>query len=175
MANIDWYVVRTLSGKEDEVSIFFKKVFSEFEIVYPKRRVGWRKNGRVISIIRPLFEGYIFVSTNKIEALDYLLHKNTIKFAWLIRCDRSLLPIYPEEKQLIQQLIGIEGVVDLSEVQMADGKIEAIKGPLVGLEHVIKNVSEKNHRIIIEIPVLGEKKKVELEGYMNRDYSKPPY
>ena len=54
VANIDWYVLRTLSGKEDAVFMYFKRILSEFPIIYPKRRIGWRKNGGVISIIRPL-------------------------------------------------------------------------------------------------------------------------
>jgi transcriptional antiterminator NusG len=164
VTKIDWYVVRTISGKEDEVCIIFQKIFSEFEIVYPKRRVGWRKKGHVISVIRPLFEGYLFVSTNKIETFHNLLRKHAINNAWLTRCGENLMPIYPEEKNLIQQLIGNEGIVEVSEIQMVDNQIKVVKGPLIGLEHVIKKYSGKNRRIVIEFSVLGEKREVELEG-----------
>jgi transcription termination/antitermination protein NusG len=80
--DIDWYVLRTISGKEDVIYSIFQKIFSEFEIIYPKRRIGWRKNGRIISLVRPMFEGYLFISTDKILIFEQLLRRYSMNNAW---------------------------------------------------------------------------------------------
>lgn len=51
----------TLAGKEDVMYSTFQRVFPGYEIIYPKRRIGWRENGRIISLVRRMFEGYLFV------------------------------------------------------------------------------------------------------------------
>jgi transcription termination/antitermination protein NusG len=84
----------------------------------------------------------------------------------LTRSAGSLVPIFAEEKQLIQQLIGNTGVAEVSELQRLNDQLKVVKGPLMGLEHVIRKIYGRNRRITTEIPVLGEKKKVELEGYI---------
>lgn len=163
---MDWYVLRTISGKEDVCHSIFQKVFPEFEIIYPKRRLGWRKNGRVISLVRPMFEGYLFVSTDKIWKLDHLLRRCGMNTAWLTRSAGSLVPIFAEEKQLIQRLIGNTGIAEISELERSKDQVKVVNGPLIGLEHVIRKISGRNRRITAEFPVLGEKKKIELEGYI---------
>lgn len=161
---MDWYVLKTLAGKEDAVFTYFKRSLAEFKIIYPKRRIGWRKNGRVISIIRPLFEGYLFVSTDEIEVLDSLLRRHSLGIAWLIRNRGILSAIYPDEKQIIEKLMNSGGIVEASEIQLVGNRIEVVTGPLVGLEHVIKKFSGKNRRIITEFSILGESREVEFEG-----------
>lgn len=167
---MEWYVLRTLSGKEEVVLSILKKIeaFSEFEVFCPKRRLGWRKSGRVISIIRPLFEGYLFVSVNSINIgkFDSLLRTYKMNLIKLVRSAGSLVPISFEEKQLLQGLMDCERVVEVSMVAKVKEQFKVIDGPLKGFEHMIKNFSNRNRRITVEIPVLQEKKIIELEGIL---------
>ena len=164
--NIEWYVLRTICGREEISYLTLQKIFTDFDVIYPRRRVSWRKNGRLLNLVRPMFEGYLFVSTNKILMLDYLLRKLQINIAWIIRSAGGIVPISTEEKGLIQQLINSEGIAEVSELERIKDQLTVVKGPLVGLENAIKKFSGRNRRIIIEVPILGEKRKVELEGHI---------
>jgi transcriptional antiterminator NusG len=167
---ISWYVLRTLSGNGNEetaVSIL-RRIFPEVELVFPRRRVSWRKQGGIISIIRPLFEGYLFVDSDekKIGKFDELLRIHKLNVAQLLYSGGTLVPIFDEEKHLILQLIGRNGIVEASTVARQEEHLQVVKGPLVGLEHLVKKISDKKRRITVEIPVMNEKRKVELEGIL---------
>ncbi|GEM_PF-1669131 len=167
---MDWYVLRTLCGKEEVVLSILKKmeVFSDFEVFCPKRRIGWRKSGQVVSIIRPLFEGYLFVSVNKkdIGKFDRLLRAYKINVVRLVRSAGSLVPISYQERTLLQGLMDYGRIVEVSKIERTEEKIKVIDGPLLGFEHMIKKFSSRNRRITVEVPILEEKKIIELEGIL---------
>lgn len=167
---MSWYVLRTICGKEEGVLSILNKMgtFSEFEIFYPKKRIGWRKKGNIISIIRPLFEGYLFVSANErsINRFDYLLRNCKLNRAWLVQSAGCLAPISNEEKNILEKLMDCEKVVECSKVKVIKDQFEVVEGPLLGLEYTIKKISYKNRRIIVELPILEEKKQIELEGML---------
>ncbi|VBB05123.1 transcription termination factor nusg [Lucifera butyrica] len=166
MVTIEWYVLRTICGKEEAALTLLRKRFAGIELIYPRRRISWRKQGTIISLVRPLFEGYLFVAypQEKIGEFDYLLRRCDLKLVWLVYSTGTLIPILEEEKCIIQQLIGKDGIVEGSTVENHDGQLQVIKGPLAGLGHIVKKVSRRNRRITVEIPVLDEKKNIELEG-----------
>ncbi|BBB92532.1 transcription termination/antitermination NusG family protein [Methylomusa anaerophila] len=162
----DWYVLRTISSKEETAAAFYRKIFPDYDIIYPKRRICWRKCGNLINIIRPLFEGYLFVSTdnNKIHDFDNLLHKLRFNVGWLVYTAGALMPIFDEEKKMIQMLMGTEGIVEVSEIEKVQNRFSVVTGPLMGFEAMIKKFSAKNRRITVEIPILTENKRIELGG-----------
>jgi len=165
---LEWYVLRTGCGKEDAALTILRKMFSEVELIYPRKRISWRKQGGCISLIRPLFDGYLFVSypKEKIRAFDQLLRMRKLNIAWLVYSGGALVPILNEEKQLIQKLMGSDGIVEVSTVGKHHEQLQVVNGPLVGLEHIVKKVSRRNRRITVEIPVLDEKRQIELEGIL---------
>jgi transcriptional antiterminator NusG len=165
---MEWYVLRTICGKEDATLTMLRKMFSEVELIYPRRRISWRKQGGIIDLVRPLFDGYLFISypKEKIREFDQLLRMRKLNIAWLIYSGEALVPILNEEKQLIQKLMGSDGIVEVSTVGKHNEQLQVLSGPLVGLEHIIKKVSHRNRRITVEIPVLDEKRKIELEGIL---------
>ncbi|MBP2654771.1 MAG: hypothetical protein H6Q73_2340 [Firmicutes bacterium] len=168
MSIIEWYVLRTACGKEDAVLVILRKMFFEVEFIYPRRRVSWRKQGRIIDLLRPLFEGYLFVVCPKerITLFDQLLRMSKLNIAWLVYSAGTLVPILNAERQLIQQLIGSDGIVDVSMVKNRNNQLEIVNGPLVGLENIVKKVSRRKRRITVEIPIFEEKRDIELEGIL---------
>jgi transcription termination/antitermination protein NusG len=165
---IKWFVLRTFCGQEETVITIFNKILSEFQIVFPRRRIHWRKQGAIIGLVRPLFEGYLFVSVqnNDIEKLDYLLRMHKMN-AWLVRSAGGVIvPILAEEKQLILQLMGSTGIVDISQIEIIKGQIKVVKGPLKGLEPVIKKFSKRSQMITLEVPILQTKNQIELAGVL---------
>jgi len=165
---IEWYVLRTVCGKEDAALTMLRKLFPEVELIYPKRRISWRKQGAVIGLVRPLFDGYLFISCprEKIRGFDQLLRIRKLNIAWLVYSGEALVPILNEEKELIQRLMGSDGIVEVSTVVKHDEQLQILNGPLVGLEHIVKKVSHRNRRITVEVSMLDEKRKIELEGIL---------
>ncbi|AJQ29989.1 hypothetical protein JBW_04660 [Pelosinus fermentans JBW45] len=145
-----------------------RKLFPEVELIYPKRRISWRKQGAVIGLVRPLFDGYLFISCprEKIRGFDQLLRIRKLNIAWLVYSGEALVPILNEEKELIQRLMGSDGIVEVSTVVKHDEQLQILNGPLVGLEHIVKKVSHRNRRITVEVSMLDEKRKIELEGIL---------
>lgn len=163
---LEWYVLRTVCGKEDAALTILRKMFSGIELVYPRRRISWRKQGSYINLVRPLFDGYMFISyaKEKIRDFDQALRMCNLNIAWLVYSGGALVPILNEEKQLIQKLMGSDGIVEVSTVEKQHEQFQIVNGPLVGLEHIVTKVSRRNRRITVEIPVLDEIRKIELEG-----------
>lgn len=121
---LQWFVLRTLVGKEEKFILLFKHLFHDIKIVFPKRRVSWRKKGKVIDVIKPLFSGYLFISANneKIKELNQWLRFQKVD-AWFIKFDNVITPINDKEMQLIQQLMCNGDVVERSEVIKIGEKI----------------------------------------------------
>lgn len=167
---MEWYVLRTLCGKEDAALSLFNKIesFSEFDVFCPRRKISWRKGGHILSVIRPLFEGYLFVSSpgKKIGTFDRLLRMYRLDIVRLIRSAGSLAPISSEEKRLLQGLLDYNRIVEVSKIEMVKEQLRVIDGPLLGCEHIIKNFSSSKRRLTVEIPLLHESKKIELEGIL---------
>ncbi len=163
---MEWYVLRTVCGKEDATLTILRKMFSEVELIYPRRRISWRKQGSYIDLVRPLFDGYLFISypKEKIRVFDQILRMRNLNIAWLVYSGGELIPILSEEKQLIQKLMGSDGIVEVSTVEKQNEQLQVVNGPLVGLEHIVTKVSRRNRRITVEIPMLDEVRKIELEG-----------
>lgn len=166
---MSWYVLATSCGKEEILLSILQRlgISSKFDVFCPKRKIGWRKNGNIISIIRPLFEGYLFaeVDGSDISEFDYLLRRYKLR-AWIVRSAGSLVPISVEEKQIIEKLMDSERVVQVSRIDKSKNQIKVVDGPLVGMEHIIRKFSNKNRRVTIEVPILHDNRTIELEGIL---------
>lgn len=57
-------------------------------------------------------------------------------------------------------------IVEVSKVERVKEELKVIDGPLLGFEHMIKNFSSRNRRITVEIQILEEVKRIELEGIL---------
>ena len=68
---MEWYALRTVCGKEDKALLILRRIFYGFELIYPKRRISWRKQGGYVNLVKPLFDGYIFISCLKEKIRDF--------------------------------------------------------------------------------------------------------
>ena len=160
-----WYVLRTIAGKEDKALLLLQRVFHDINIVFPKRRLSWRKKGRVIDVIKPLFSGYMFVlaSDRQIFRLNLWLRTQKLDI-WFLRVGNVLTSISKQEMDLINKMLGPGDIVGESEIIKTGQRVTVVRGPLVGLEGIIRDCSKRNRRITIMVTVAGEERQVELEG-----------
>lgn len=162
---MNWYALRTLVGKEEKAVLLIKSFFQDISVLFPKRRLSWRKKGDVMEIIKPLFSGYFFVFAhdNRVREVDLWLRVKKPDI-WFVKFGKLITPVLNEEMELVQQLMCNSDIVEKSEIYKNGDKIEIVRGPLVGLEGIVEKYSKRNCRITVKIAIGGEEKRIELEG-----------
>ena len=84
-----WYAIQTMTGREQELidTVDARTDHNTYERCFCVRREAvWRREGRYITHIEPLFPGYVFVETQDPEAF-YLQLKKIPKFSRLLGKD----------------------------------------------------------------------------------------
>lgn len=158
--------MRTLAGKEEKSVLLIKKFFRDINILFPKRRLSWRKRGEVIEIVKPLFNGYFFVfaQDNRIREIDFWLRIKKPDI-WFVKFGKAMIPVLNEEMKLVQKLTCDSDIVERSAIYKNGDKIEVVSGPLVGLEGIVEKYSGRNRRATVRITIGGKERRVELDAY----------
>ena len=192
-----WYVIQTITGKEQELVDVIGKVLDEknkrevcvengktntgksgvkcqvddikkpksFEKCFIiKRECVWRREGRYQVHIKPLFPSYVFVQTDTPDKLFDDL-KRIPKLTKLLGYDGSFWTVRKEEEELLRKLVGNdpEFVVRRSLVEVnKDGEIISLEGILKEYAGRIVKKRLRKRVVVIEIPFLGEMKKIEI-------------
>lgn len=169
-----WYVIQTITGKEQELVDVLRKVPEEksgtkngrsFEKCFIiNRECVWRRQGCYQVYIKPLFPSYIFVETDTPDKFFHDL-KEIPKLTKLLGCDGSFWSVRKEEEELLRKLVGDdpEYVVRRSPIKVDEnGEIVSAEGVLK--EYVGRIVRKRLRKrvVVIEIPFLGEMRRVEI-------------
>lgn len=165
-----WYVIQTITGKEQELVDVIGKVLEEkgkkdgYNCFIIRRECVWRMEGGYQVHIKPLFPSYVFVETDTPDKLFYDL-KRIPKLTKLLGCDGSFWAVQKEEEELLRKLVGDdpEYVVRRSPVEVnKDGEFVFVGGILKEYAGRIVKKRLRKRVVVIEIPFLGEIKKIEI-------------
>lgn len=174
-----WYVIQTITGKEQELINMIGKITAETggtktggaktQRSYEKcfiisRECVWRMERRYQVCIKPLFPSYVFVETDTPDQFFYDL-KGIPKLTKLLGCDGTFWTVQKEEEELLRKLVGDdpEYIVRRSPVEVnKDGEIISVEGILKEYAGRIVKKRLRKRVVVIEIPFLGEMKKIEL-------------
>lgn len=152
-------------GKEDKALILLQRVFDDINVIFPKRRLSWRKKGKVFDVVKPLFSGYLFVSAGHRQIIRLNLWLRTNKAdIWFLKVGNCLTPVSEQEIAIIRKLLSSGEIVGESHILKTGQKVVVVRGPLMGLEGIIKECSKRNRRVTISVTLAGEERLVELEG-----------
>lgn len=165
MISMNWYVLRTVPGKEGKNLLMLQTEFADLKILFPKRKLSWRKQGKIFEVIKPLFSGYLFVYTDfhRLTDLRNWLWFNQVEM-WVVKSGSTPVPVTPEEIILLQRLTGGGEIVENSRIATNGSQVKIVAGPLVGLEGIVKRYSRRNRRIVVELVFGGMEKTVELDA-----------
>ncbi len=165
-----WYVIQTITGKEQELVDVIGKVLEEkgkkegYNCFIIKRECVWRMNGDYQVHIKPLFPSYIFVETDTPDQLFYVL-KRIPKLTKLLGCDGSFWTVQKEEEELLRKLVGNdpEYIIRRSLVKVDEnGEIVSAEGVLKEYANRIVKKRLRKRIVVIEIPFLGKMRRVEI-------------
>ena len=119
-----WYVLQTLTGKEDELVRMIKKMvspdlYTDCFIAYYER--VWRKQQESIVHVERLFPGYVFIISENPDEIFLQLKKVPAMSKMIADGEFTFLPIEQEEETFLDNMLRADHIVRLSYVAM-DGK-----------------------------------------------------
>ena len=166
-----WYVIQTITGKEEELMLFMRTIlcrehFDNSFVIYAEwmKRLG----GEWQIQVRPLFPGYVFIETKEPDRL-YMELKAVPKFSRLLGTGKDeFVPVSEEEEQFLRMIIdngetavstvnNERAVVKLTVVETeADGGIISMDGALSCFNRNDVTVNLHKRYAVVKTRLLGE-------------------
>lgn len=152
-----WYVIQVQARheaaviekcRERNVLLPGENVFTIFSERMVKERGEWKKK------TAPAFQKYVFAETEDTDGFRIRL-KKVQELAKMLGVDNSIVPIYPEEQEMLQKLGGEEHIIRYSEGYMLGEKLVVTDGPMKGMEGIVKWVDRHQRLAGIELFLLG--------------------
>ena len=187
-----WYVIQTVTGKEQELMKAIENVLvgNKREETYKRcftleRECIWRIEGQFRIHIEPLFPSYVIAETDNPDAF-FIALKQVPKLAKLLGAEGNFWSIGAYEEQFLHNMIetarkesnlnASEGsraeryIVQRSLVHVdANGQIVSAEGALRDYWSQIVKQRLRKRSVIIEIPFLGETRRIQLGIRLDED------
>lgn len=160
----NWYVIQVQPKSEYRLCTKIKDRVSKDlyrDCFVPQAEYLYKKDGVFEKRIRPLFPGYIFVSTDNVKNF-YDSLKKIDGFKRILKSGEDFTPISSEEAGFISGITDDEYNISLSAGFIIDSKITITSGPLVGNEGIIKKIDRHKRIGLIEINFMGQPQLVKM-------------
>lgn len=170
-----WYVLQTITGKEEELVQMIHKIvsptcYSKCFTAYYERI--WRKQQRSIVHVERLFPGYVFILTEQPETLFLQLKRVPAMSKLIADGEYTFLALNTAEEIYMRNLLGEsrDYIAHLSYVE-TDGKghVGYISGPLSHYKNQVVRFQFKKRYAIVKLELLGESKTVALGIILKED------
>lgn len=160
---MDWYALFVKTGKENDVQKWLQFAFNEsvLHCIVPKRKLTERKNGKVYSVIRTLFSGYVLINTE----MNNIIYKKIVDIPNCINIlgnGTYYTKIDQQEISTILSLTRDTEVLDCSKIYIENSKIIVKSGPLRGMEGIIRKIDTRKNRAKVSINFMNCEKMVDL-------------
>lgn len=171
-----WYVIQTMGGKEHEVCMWINTYVdrSLFQRCFvPLYEDVWRKQGIGNISVKKMFGGYLFLETDQPakmhEAMKEILTMTKLLYLPEKEEGRIFLPILREEEIFFDSVLS-DGLMKVSYIHMSGrGKLDVVIGPLQSYIDQIVRVDLPHRRAIVEIPILGEPRRIKFGLWLDKD------
>ncbi|CAF0689084.1 transcription termination/antitermination protein NusG [Candidatus Methylacidithermus pantelleriae] len=154
-----WFCVRTQPRREFLACRTLARHRPELEVFCPRIRYRKTVRRRLLSVIEPLFPGYLFAWFNPVRHLRLVLHTQGVG---RVVCFGDRYPVV--EAEVIEELkahFGEEGVQDVELLKEGD-RVIVHHGALQGLEAVLSKLLPGEARVRILMEFLGRQMELEL-------------
>ncbi len=120
------------------------------------RKVGGKWN----LVLRPMFSGYLFITSNEpkqlYERIHHALGKTIFKYVKLIRNDEYIIPLSPSDERIVTEMSDEKHVLRASLGYIKGDKLIVTDGPLQGHEGSVVKIDRHKRTAVIEAEFLGE-------------------
>ena len=152
-----WYVIQVQSGREEKIKTECEKIISKQTLTkcfIPYIEKMRRYEGKQHIERRLMFPGYVILISDNLEQLFFEL-KKVKELTKLIGTGREAVPLSVEEIELIQNLTGDKGIVEMSKGVIEGEKMIVFSGPMQGCEGLIKKIDRHKRLAYLQIPFMG--------------------
>lgn len=153
----NWYAVQVRTGKEQDTADLCRKIVDDdilWEAFIPRYERMKRYQREWHKEQLPMFPGYIFLVTERVEELFYRL-KKVPELTKILGDGREFIPIKDEEKALLQQMGNEEHVTEMSVGYIAGERVVILSGPMMGMEGKIKKIDRHKRMAVLEVGMFG--------------------
>ena len=152
-----WYVMQVRTGTEERIRLQCERVISQEVlercfIPYYQQKKRFQGEWHIQEKI--LFPGYVFLIAQNPEQLIEGLRK-VIGLTKLLGSGDEIIPLTPEETQLLLRMGKEEQVVEMSTGIIENAKVKIQQGPLVGMEGLIKKIDRHKRQAVLEVEMFG--------------------
>ncbi len=155
------FVIQASTGRELECRTFLMKsgCFDEKSIVFPRRKLRLRKEGKWFEKNEALFPGYLFLLTEETEPSpeQQLAVRKTPGVFSFLKMEGQPVPLSEDEERQLNHFLKSGEVAGFSKVVFEENKkIKVLKGPLMGMEGQIVKVDRRKSRIKVRLSLYKE-------------------
>ena len=159
-----WYVIHTMSGLEQKCmqqcqEYIDETAYHEMFIPMYKTKKHFKKEWHDVE--KTLFPGYLFVDTDRIEAVMEGLTK-VHQYTRVLKDADVVSPITKEEQEFLSNMMDEHHIVRYSEGFLIGEKVCITSGPLKHYQGCIKTVDRHRRIAKLMIPVFGGMTPVEV-------------
>ena len=179
-----WYALQLVVGREKALRDRIMDTSLVKRILFPKRMLEIRREGKAHKVTKPLLPGYLLLAFDKPLTMalvrkisDMTIPSDglglTLRFLGVpkevgLNSDTTLTEIPPSEMTHLLFLTsnGENECVPFSDYEKVGSKVKVISGPLMGYESIIQRVNPRKKRITISLKLFGVEREVDIGGEM---------
>ena len=168
-----WYVLRTVSGKENKVKEFLESEMKKTDlgkyisqVLIPTEKTYTVRNNKKVMRERAYLPGYVLIEANLFgEAIHAVKNINYVA-GFLPSTDNPQPLSDMEVKRILGTMDELEEASNEMDVQYYVGEnVKVINGPFSSFSGVIEEVSDERKKLKVMVKIFGRKQLLEL-GYM---------
>lgn len=151
---MSFFAIQVMSGREDAYIEFFSKTRPDQDICNIKKKIKTRRKGKPVTMISPLFPGYLFFQYPKEKPFAELItvFKRTKYFIRFLPATDNIKALNDRDSAIIKQLLSFGGEIGPSLVTFDENKrIKVVRGPMLGMEGWIIKVDRRKKRAKVRL------------------------
>ena len=147
-----WYAVHVRSNQERNTAVFYKD--RGVEHFLPTYRAQSIRKDRRVSLLKPLFTGYLFVRIDY-GSEDRLSVLKAPGMSRIVGFGNAPTPVPNETIESIRILVGDEELVRPHPLVRVGRRVRVKDGPFAGAAGILSETKDRRPKLVVEIEFLG--------------------
>lgn len=169
-----WYALQCPTGREVQTRQLITGKYPDVRTLLPSREMLIRRNGKLVTEVRPLFPGYLILQypyrLNHRKAAEIMcqipnserLFVRFLGMDYLADGNAWLREIDPHEISFILALCSMGETIGLSHFIKEGNQVRIIAGPLKGREAQLASLNLRKKRARFRLTLLGQEHLIDL-------------
>ncbi|HOV83924.1 MAG TPA: transcription termination/antitermination protein NusG [Paludibacteraceae bacterium] len=170
-ANLKWYVLRAISGKENKVKEYLESEMKNsdlgqyvHQVLIPTEKVYQIRNGKKIAKERNYMPGYVLIEANLFGEVIHRVRNIPNVLGFLGEKNKIPTPIRPSE---VNRILGTMDELQESEEEILTpfykgDNVKVTYGPFSGFTGTIDEVNTEKKKLKVMVTIFGRKTPLEL-------------